>query len=95
MPDRQKQGNFKTNRNTMTPKEKAEELVDKFRITLMNEDTDCGNEILCTSIAIQQSIIAVDEILNNFGLRTNGQNFYTEYKAVEYYQEVKQEIEKL
>jgi hypothetical protein len=44
-------------------KAKAEELVNKFRITLMNEDTDCGNEILCTSIAIQQSMIAVDEII--------------------------------
>jgi hypothetical protein len=64
MPNRQKQGNFKTNRNNMkSAKAKAEELVNKFRITLMNEDTDCGNEILCTSIAIQQSMIAVDEII--------------------------------
>lgn len=30
----------------MTPKEKANDLVDTFRMILMNEDTDCGNEIL-------------------------------------------------
>jgi len=28
----------------MTPKEKSNDLVDTFRIVLMNEDTDCGNE---------------------------------------------------
>ena len=44
----------------MTPKEKANELVDTFRIVLMNEDTDCGNEILCTLIAKQCALIAVD-----------------------------------
>ena len=76
----------------MTPKEKAKELVDSFRILLMQEDTDCGNEILCTVIAKQCALIAVDEILNNFGLTTNGQMFYTEYRAVEYWQEVKHEI---
>jgi hypothetical protein len=47
----------------MDSKKKAEELVNKYRIILMAEDTDCGNEILCTSIAIQNAHIAVDEIL--------------------------------
>jgi hypothetical protein len=47
----------------MTPKEKAEDLVNQHRIILMNEDTDCGNEILCTIIAIKNSHIVVDEIL--------------------------------
>jgi hypothetical protein len=93
MPDRQKQGNFKTNRNTMTPKEKAKELVNKFRITLMNEDTDCGNEILCTSIAIQQSMIAVDYIITS---NPHSNPFNTEvYSTMGYWQEVKQEIEKI
>jgi hypothetical protein len=65
-------------------KEKAEELVSVYFL-------------LVQTIAQQKqcALIAVDEILNNFGLRTNGQNFYTEYRAVEYYQEVKKEIEKL
>jgi len=47
----------------MTSKEKAEELVNKYRMILMDEDTDCGNEILCSLIAIKNSHIAVDEIL--------------------------------
>lgn len=47
----------------MTPKEKAEELVNKYRMVLMDEDTDCGNEILCSLIAIKNSHIAVNEIL--------------------------------
>jgi hypothetical protein len=47
----------------MTPKEKAEELVNTYRIVLMNEDTDCGQETLCTLIAKKNALIAVDEIL--------------------------------
>ena len=55
-----------TNQNLsiMTPKEKAEDLVNQFRILLMDEDTDCGYEVLCTSIAIKNALICVDEILN-------------------------------
>lgn len=69
----------------MTPKEKARELVNEYRVILMNEDTDCGNEILCTSIAKKCALIAVDAILN-----TN--DIDAEYS---YYLEVKQEIENL
>lgn len=47
----------------MTPKDKATELVNKYRIILMDEDTDCGNEILCTLISIKNAHITVDEIL--------------------------------
>jgi hypothetical protein len=47
----------------MTPREKAEALVNSYRIILMNEDTECGNEILCTSIAKQCALIAVDELI--------------------------------
>jgi hypothetical protein len=68
----------------MTPQEKAKELYYSFTMyaPLHSDNKQCA-------------LIAVDEILNNFGLRTNGQNFYTEYRAVDYYQEVKKEIEKL
>lgn len=48
----------------MKAKEKAEELVNKYRMILMDEDTDCGNEILCSLIAIKNSKIAVNEILD-------------------------------
>lgn len=47
----------------MTPKEKAEDLVNEYRMILMDEDTDCGNEILCSLIAIKNAKIAVDEIM--------------------------------
>ena len=47
----------------MTPKEKAEALVNSYRTILMNEDTECGNEILCTSIAKQCALIAVNELI--------------------------------
>jgi len=74
----------------MTPKEKAEELINSYRIILMNEDTECGNEILCTSIAKQCALIAVDEIIkshnNLYGVNSEKTKFYLE---------VKQEIELL
>ena len=64
-------------------KEKAEQLVNQYRIILMNEDTECGNEILCTSIAKQCALIAVDEIIN------------VAYWTRNYCQEIKTEIENL
>jgi hypothetical protein len=76
-----------------TPKEKAEELINSYRIILMNEDTECGNEILCTSIAKQCALIAVDEILEVLG--EEGVYLYADSKFEIYYKEVKQEIEKL
>ena len=71
----------------MTPKEKAEDLVNSFRMILMNEDTDCGNEILCTSIAKKNALIAVDEIIN-LAIDVNELDYW-------FWQGVKQEIEKL
>jgi hypothetical protein len=62
----------------MTPKEKAEELVNKY---LMN--TPVGFHI---DDAQQCALIAVDEILNNDGF-TRFDIYLTEY-----WQEVKQEI---
>jgi hypothetical protein len=49
----------------MSAKDKAIELVDTYRIMLMNNDTECGEEILCTLIAKQCALIAVDEIYNS------------------------------
>jgi hypothetical protein len=73
----------------MTPKEKAENLVNQYRMILMSEDTECGNEILCTSIAIKNALIAVHEIINVIPNNNGWQ------AKREYWQEVKQEIEKL
>jgi hypothetical protein len=68
----------------MTPKNKAEALVNSYRFILMNEDTECGNEILCTSIAKQCALISVDEI---------SKHCYEVMKS--FWEEVKQEIEKI
>lgn len=72
----------------MTPQEKADNLVNQYRIVLMREDTECGNEILCTRIAKDSALIAVDEIISVIDAETN-------YKTWEFYKQVKQEIEKL
>ena len=74
----------------MTPKEKAENLVDSYRIILMNEDTECGEEILCTVISKQCALISVDEILK--AIKKDSDFTITYELAKQYYQQVKQEI---
>jgi hypothetical protein len=75
----------------MSAKDKARELVDTYRIMLMNSDTECGEEILCTVIAKQCALIAVDKILKQCW----------DYRDIDlqasydYWQEVKQEIQLL
>ena len=71
----------------MTPKEKAQDLVNRYRVILMNEDTDCGEEILCTTIAKKIALDVVDEIIS---VIVQGALL-----RVVYYDEVKQEIENL
>ena len=72
----------------MTPKEKAEDLVNQFRMVLMNEDTECGNEILCTSIAIKNALILVENV-KGFA------NPCCISDSIKYWGEVKQELNKL
>ena len=77
----------------MTPKEKAEFLVHKHRMILMNEDTDCGEEILVSIISKKCALIAVDEIIK---ANPHSNPFNTNvYSTMDYWQDVKQEIEKL
>ena len=69
----------------MTPKEKAEELVDKFHIKVHvsfveNSIPSVVNALMLYDSAKQLALIAVDEILK---LRMN----------IPYWQEVKKEIE--
>jgi hypothetical protein len=66
--------------------------VNEFRMVLMQEDTDCGCEILCTSIAIKNGLIHVNRIINEVG------KFQVELFALElymYWVEVKNELETL
>jgi hypothetical protein len=85
----------------MTPKEKAEELVDTYKFVLWSEDTQCGEEILCTGIAKRCALIAVDELLEFENRVIEEWRNYFEGKGgsmkVEriFWQEVKHEIEKL
>jgi len=75
----------------MTPKEKAEELLDKFYQTTpneawINEPLGIAEEYKAWNQSKKCALITVDEILNVIEVPS------TEYK---YWQEVKQEIQKL
>jgi len=82
----------------MTPKNKAQELVNSYRIILMNEDTECGNEILCTSIAKQCALIAVDQVIEMLNVVCESKS-YDPFEAPMYdlkeWKQIKEEIEKL
>jgi hypothetical protein len=75
----------------MKAKEKAKELFNKYCYAIRTEETDSG---YFTNViyAKQCAVIAVDEIIDSSPM------YYTgfEYESnLEYWQEVKQEIEKL
>ena len=76
----------------MTPKEKAFELVDTYKFVLWSEDTQCGEEILCTGIAKRCALIAVDEILDVDYFDMSEEHFEN---IMEYWEQVKNEIKKL
>jgi hypothetical protein len=74
----------------MTPREKAISLVDSYRNILMNEDTECGNEILCSLIAKESALIAIE-----FAIEFAGGDMNEQFDKILYLVEVKHEIEKL
>jgi hypothetical protein len=76
----------------MTPKEKAEELVDVYRLILIKSNTDAGEEILCTLLAKECALVAVDEVLDFMDRFDLDLEMKHQYK---WWKEVKQEIEKL
>ena len=69
----------------MTPKEKAKELVESFEDDLMECDT-----YFLEDAKKRCALIAVDEVLNNYY-----KNHFQSGKKIDYWIEVKQEIEKL
>jgi hypothetical protein len=77
----------------MTPKNKAKELVDKYLCIdeIYNVDLFCDECGMSNDAAKYCALIAVDEILESHYKLLSGVNT-TVYK---YWQEVKQEIEKL
>lgn len=76
----------------MTAQEKAMTLVNEFRLILMKSNTDAGEEILCTLLAKECALVAVDEILN-----WHLEFLFISKESVghQYWLDVKQEIEKL
>jgi hypothetical protein len=78
----------------MTPKEKAEELVEKYMPHIAGADrynTTLG--IYNKDISKQCALIAVDEILNAISSNMYDEEEYN--KVNDFWQEVKTEIEKL
>jgi hypothetical protein len=67
----------------MTPKEKAEELVNKMKYPL-------HGVYIISHVANELALILVDEILEALH-----ENHWQNRNVTEYYKEVKQEIEKL
>ena len=72
----------------MTPKEKAQELVNKFYMAIPSDEMG-----LCDEASRQCALIAVDEILNEYPSQAPKNSYEMERHI--YFQEVKQEIEKL
>ena len=73
----------------MTPKDKAEELVEKMYL-VPNSYGECLME---TEEAKKCALIAVDEIIDVLG--GSGVYSFADIKVSEYWEEVKKEIEKL
>ena len=78
----------------MTPKEKAEQLFNKF-IIIDDLSDSTGNSLYFNAHAKQCALIAVDEILEALGYKSLSDSPYTTLEARQYYVQVKQEIEKL
>ena len=76
----------------MTAEQRALSIVNTYRMILMDADTDCGNEILCTSIAIKNALVAINHII----LLIDGLPLDEEViELFDYVQKVKQELKKL
>ena len=80
----------------MTPKQKAEDLVNQFKNILMDEDTECGNEILCTSIAIKNALILTYEVGRRVTYqKKSSSNLIKDDLTVEYWSEVMKELKEM
>ena len=55
----------------MTAKEKANQLIAEYKMILMDSDSECGNEILCTILATKCAKLAVRTVLSGNPHSTN------------------------
>ena len=49
----------------MTPQEKKDQLIHEFKTILMDSDSECGNEILCSVIARKCALLTTKHVLLN------------------------------
>ena len=79
----------------MTSKEQAEQLLHEYRMLFMDEGEDYGQEILVTMLSVKCALKAVDKVIIEMS------DYYDRYDCtytlskIEYWLEVKQEIEKI
>lgn len=76
----------------MKAKEKAKELVGKYSNPFDRNGCIPPSEALFNATVKQCALIAVDEIIENNSILLSSQEYYRE---LNYWEEVKQEIEKL
>ena len=77
----------------LTPKEKAEELIDRFSTPIKIFDELEGCLILIDSLTAKiHALIAVDELIKIHYLLTTTQDTFP---SINYWNDVKQELEKL
>lgn len=86
----------------MTPKKEAENLINEYRMILMNENTDCGNEILCTSIAKKCALVTVGKMINEYQSMSDLESVLVVNNEItfvvdklKYWNEVKNQINKI
>jgi len=79
----------------MNPKEKAVQLFNKYYVSILEINHDLSEEIIISILAKKQALIAVTEIINS-NPHSNPFNFYSDiHSTMQYWIEVKTEIEKL
>jgi len=76
----------------MTPEQRALAIVNTYRMILMDADTECGNEILCTSIAIKNALVAINQMILLIDVLPLDKEVI---ELFDYVQKVKQELKKL
>jgi hypothetical protein len=75
-----------------SPKEKAQELVDKYKMVHEDERGSLWNEISIHTLSKQSALIAVDEILDDDVFDMSEELFEA---RIQYWENVKKEIGKL
>lgn len=77
----------------MNPKDKATQLFNKYYVSILEINHDLSEEIIISILAKKQALIAVTEIINS---NPHSNPFNTNvHSTMQYWIEVKNEIEKL